>query len=546
MHRALAFLLLSSLLWAAPDLTPFVGEWKHEKIEVSLVAAAEGGLSGTLRMGERSFRLTAASDGAAGIAGRFTTDDGNSFAFTATLSGGTLTLQTGKNSFELTQPRNPLEDLPEPAPAPPPPASEFQHPTGLWRLTPPRGWERGPGADEKTVRWTHGSGALVYVTLVPEVPFADGEQFFRNAIEPGLKQAGATKLEGEAIRAEGGPPLFRARFERSRENVQETGEMVVAVLGGTGVIFQITIPMASAEALAGDRAAFLSTFRLVPPKGVKPAAKPGREDNAAIDRAGELIDQRRYDDAHGVLAPLAQRGEPRALFLLAYLVREGLGVPKNPQKACELYRASAEAGFPPGMNLLAICYREGLGVKQDFKAAMEWFQKAALRGNGDAALSVGALYVNGQGVQRDFVEGFAWYMVSGTEQADMNMEQLYEHMSEEQLARAEQRAQEISSKIEFPAEEESEEGGPGTLPVQIMRTEEGRYVIRSVQAGSNAAQAGLQPGDILVAVDGTNLAGVEPARLGALLEGPAGSMIQLQLLRGEENVQLAFPRDPAR
>lgn len=61
----------------------------------------------------------------------------------------------------------------------------------------------------------------------------------------------------------------------------------------------------------------------------------------------------------------------------------------------------------------------------------------------------------------------------------------------------------------------------------------GGYAIARVQAGGPGAQAGLQPGEQLLQVDGRPVAGVAASTLNAWLDGPAGSAVVLGL-RGRD------------
>ncbi len=57
------------------------------------------------------------------------------------------------------------------------------------------------------------------------------------------------------------------------------------------------------------------------------------------------------------------------------------------------------------------------------------------------------------------------------------------------------------------------------------------WLADTVFEGSPAARAGLLPGDTIVAVDGTNLSGLDNARVQALIRGPIGTTAHLSIVR---------------
>jgi TPR repeat protein len=92
----------------------------------------------------------------------------------------------------------------------------------------------------------------------------------------------------------------------------------------------------------------------------------------------------RYDEARRYLEEGARAGLPLAIANLGVLYINGEGMPKNPEKAVELFRQAAEQGEPGGMYLYGQCFFNGVGVPKDFRTANEWFRKAARAGNPSA------------------------------------------------------------------------------------------------------------------------------------------------------------------
>jgi carboxyl-terminal processing protease len=74
--------------------------------------------------------------------------------------------------------------------------------------------------------------------------------------------------------------------------------------------------------------------------------------------------------------------------------------------------------------------------------------------------------------------------------------------------------------------------GRATLGLKLV-AQGGGYAIASVQAGGPAAQAGLRPGEHLLAIDGRPVQGVAATTIGSWLDGPDGSGVLLTL-RGRD------------
>src|SRR4029077_12392707 len=62
--------------------------------------------------------------------------------------------------------------------------------------------------------------------------------------------------------------------------------------------------------------------------------------------------------------------------------------------------------------------------------------------------------------------------------------------------------------------------------------------------GGPAATAGLQPGDVILAADGKNLANADTPSLAAALTGPQGSTVSLSIDRGNGPQTIGVSRGP--
>jgi uncharacterized protein len=84
-----------------------------------------------------------------------------------------------------------------------------------------------------------------------------------------------------------------------------------------------------------------------------------------------------YVRAARLLAPMAERGNPRAMAMLGYMYENGFGVPQSYDRAVELYTGAAEQGDPTGQHLLGLMYDKGHGVDRDDVVAYKWLSLAA-------------------------------------------------------------------------------------------------------------------------------------------------------------------------
>lgn len=80
------------------------------------------------------------------------------------------------------------------------------------------------------------------------------------------------------------------------------------------------------------------------------------------------------------------------------------------------------------------------------------------------------------------------------------------------------------------------------IGVTILQREDGYIDIQVVEPGGPAQEAGVQPGDILVAVEGNDVAAMTLDQVGDLVRGERNTQVQLQLRRGEELLTLSVYR----
>ena len=79
------------------------------------------------------------------------------------------------------------------------------------------------------------------------------------------------------------------------------------------------------------------------------------------------------------------------------------------------------------------------------------------------------------------------------------------------------------------------------IGVTISAKEQG-YLIEKVAEGGPAEDAGLLAGDIIIVVDGTNAVGMDVNEGKQLVQGKAGTKVQITVLRGEEQKEFTVKR----
>lgn len=134
---------------------------------------------------------------------------------------------------------------------------------------------------------------------------------------------------------------------------------------------------------------------------------------AGVAHAGDLEDgaaayaAQDYAQAFLLLAPLADRGEPEAEFVLGQMYRNGQGLARSVAEALPLLTRAAEAGHAGAQDALGQLYEAGEGVEQDFQAARKWFERAAASGDARAQRDLGLHYIRVED-HRDFGEAAKW------------------------------------------------------------------------------------------------------------------------------------------
>jgi TPR repeat protein len=137
------------------------------------------------------------------------------------------------------------------------------------------------------------------------------------------------------------------------------------------------------------------------------------------------IDKKKSSDYISKCATfMAETTDMNVRCLYACMLRHGLVVPMDKEKATEIFLVQSSAGHPQSQADLGFCYINGHGVPKNGNLALEWSLKAAESGNVDGQNNVGYCYlnwktlgintVNGQRLTSEeaMSEGFKWSKIA--------------------------------------------------------------------------------------------------------------------------------------
>ncbi|RYE89791.1 MAG: PDZ domain-containing protein [Myxococcales bacterium] len=87
---------------------------------------------------------------------------------------------------------------------------------------------------------------------------------------------------------------------------------------------------------------------------------------------------------------------------------------------------------------------------------------------------------------------------------------------------------------------------PGSIGVALGRMSSGSLEVRQAPDDMTGAQAGLRPGDEVVAIDGVDARGLSDEEVHRRLQGPLGSRVALTVVREGKVMPLSVMRGPYR
>jgi len=118
---------------------------------------------------------------------------------------------------------------------------------------------------------------------------------------------------------------------------------------------------------------------------------------------------RDYERAAELYQIAAEKGNSLAAYELGLMYRDGRGVPQNYAEAFRLFRRAANQLLVESEFRVGYAYQAGEGVQKDDVKAAIWYRKAAERGYAMAQNNLGTLYATGQGVEQNHIEAAGWY-----------------------------------------------------------------------------------------------------------------------------------------
>ena len=156
---------------------------------------------------------------------------------------------------------------------------------------------------------------------------------------------------------------------------------------------------------------YIPTYENMSESELRQKAETGDAEAMAI-LCGKLFETNRETEYKEVLE-LAQKSAemncPRGKNVLGYLYEIGYCVPKNQQKAFDLYKEAANENDPIAQYNIGIYYLNGLAVKEDTIKGLRFLEKSAIQGFPYAQYQLAFLYYyGGNTIKRDVKKGIEW------------------------------------------------------------------------------------------------------------------------------------------
>lgn len=171
-----------------------------------------------------------------------------------------------------------------------------------------------------------------------------------------------------------------------------------------------------------------------------------------------------YEAAVNEWKPLADAGDPDAMFNLAQAYKLGRGIPADPRKAEELYGKAAAKGHVQASDTYGLLlFQHG-----DHARAMPYIQASAARGDPRAQYLLGLALFNGDNITKDWVRAYALVSLAqqaGLPQAARALPQMDQYISLEDRRKSVVLAQQIAAETKATRDRQlaTAELGDGTI-----------------------------------------------------------------------------------
>lgn len=111
--------------------------------------------------------------------------------------------------------------------------------------------------------------------------------------------------------------------------------------------------------------------------------------SADIEKARDLMEANRFEEARAALMPFAVSGNADAEELIGVMYALGLGVEKDPERAFEWYLRASMKGHPGAQSGIGWYYELGVGMPApDLVRAYLWYALSSIGGDPDAVDSL--------------------------------------------------------------------------------------------------------------------------------------------------------------
>ncbi len=169
-----------------------------------------------------------------------------------------------------------------------------------------------------------------------------------------------------------------------------------------------------------------------------PAARADLQAGVLKYQAGD------YKGAIDEWKPLAEKGDPNALFNMGQAYRLGRGLTADPKTALDYYTRAANLGHVAAQGNAGTILYFAEAPLRDRKQAVDWWQKASANGDPRAQYMLGVLYFNGResngdGVDKDYPKAYALTSAAksaGLSEAASALEKMDRFLSDEDKAAA--------------------------------------------------------------------------------------------------------------